>query len=198
MHFTASPEAIRNRLRDLPQIKRFTELWNLNTIKQNEMSEFLESRLVDFTPTYRFEHEPMLCALAVALEDARCDYSRQILEQIASLRFSETPLAYRVSDICLQRRDSKIRYEQESATLDKFPISFSKDTKISSTINVRADGTSGVHDINAIASRDEPYETFISTQPANDSYDGRVSLGPGGANTKMEESIQTGYFLQYQ
>jgi hypothetical protein len=100
------PASLHDHLETLPVVRNIKEKINEGSLVFEQIQSTVSEWMGDFRPGTRFAHEPALSALAVALERRPGPDTEQFLEQLASLRIMEIPIAPRIASECLRNRKS--------------------------------------------------------------------------------------------
>lgn len=104
----SSPETLHDRLERTEAVKNVRDRINQCSLVFEEIHETVSEWLSNMKRGVRFSHESALSALAVVLETQPGRDAEKFLEDLSGLKIMEIPMASRVAQVSLQRRQNLI------------------------------------------------------------------------------------------
>jgi len=101
---TDNMSAIRLIIKKQKPVYNLTQALLHHDIKESEIKDFTENLLKDIKIGYRFEHEILISAIAMAMEDINSKFADEYLESLASIKMTEMRFVSRFAEECLKHR----------------------------------------------------------------------------------------------
>jgi hypothetical protein len=104
-------DALRSALSISPEIAQLRQQLEHGAISPSEVEELVSDLMSEFKPGEKFVYDIPLAAVAVGIERDQNDTCRRLVQDLASLRCAEMPMAIRVARKCLRARFAKTKTE---------------------------------------------------------------------------------------
>jgi hypothetical protein len=104
----STAEGLRSFLSSRPEVIDLRHALDAQAIDSDDVHSFVSELLGHFRRGTRFGEEPVLAAVAVAVETLPAPFAQEFLEDLARVRVAELPLAPRVARLSLRERDKRV------------------------------------------------------------------------------------------